>query len=273
MTITADRTEVKQQPIQKAERLSDLPAGPIRDHFEWVTRMCRGDVTNDSRVIFEGCERENHHLTGIAIIDANRWVVRVAVDGGRTAFFPIINGMHHSSPFGVGGGGLGTKKAAFEFIASVPPTNPTTPEEVDASAAAADLDSIDREALVGYVVAHDAQIGPRVGDFVVYGDGTALRFTYDHDEAGLQTTSANGIGGGGSFHFGGGLMSSDVGCNYSGSLDPCVRRETLTETGEKRLGNVWIWHHRRPAAHNGVTVAIPFRVFATTLDRPRYARG
>jgi hypothetical protein len=69
----------------------------------------------------------------------------------------------------------------------------------------------------------------------------------------------DGEGHNGRFHL------SRYGADYSGSLDRCVKREHLSETGERRLGTAWFWHHGRAAASNGVDVRVPFRVFACAV--------
>ena len=95
---------------------------------------------------------------------------------------------------------------------------------------------------------YDEIEGPRVGDFVRMPDGELHRFTYDWED-GLQT------GKGGSYYLAEGYI------DYSGSLDPRISRERLRDTGEKRLGHVWVFSGNHHTAHNGVEAQVLFRVF------------
>ncbi|WP_409562663.1 hypothetical protein [Hyphomicrobium sp. MC8b] len=96
-------------------------------------------------------------------------------------------------------------------------------------------------------------LGPRVGDFVQTEDGTLHRFTQDWDDR-LQITSSLDPAGG-SFYFALGY------CSYSGGLDPSIPKSRLYDTGAVKDGNVWFFHHDIARAHNGVTTAIPCRVY------------
>lgn len=107
------------------------------------------------------------------------------------------------------------------------------------------------------LTAFDANLEPRVGDFIEFTDGVVRRFTHRWPE-GLQTTDERF--GGPSFYLGDGY------CSYSGSLRPWVRLETLTRKDETRLGWVWFFHHGSMGAHRGVDVQIPLRVYACTLS-------
>jgi hypothetical protein len=111
----------------------------------------------------------------------------------------------------------------------------------------------------------DVEPGPRVGDFVVFADGTERRISYawpagDTFPASVQTSDL----GAGRFYLGG------AGLSYSGGLHPGVIRDSLTDTGETREGNAWIFHHDQHRAHNGVDFKVPFRVFRCALP-PREA--
>lgn len=119
------------------------------------------------------------------------------------------------------------------------------------------LDGLNMKLLTERLAALNERQGPRVGDFVVFADGIERRFTHDHDEHGLQTTDARF--GSASFHLGDGFL------NYSGSLRPPVKRETLRPLNEVRYGWAWFFHHDWPQAHHAVHVSIPLRVFACTL--------
>lgn len=274
-TLTATRpAPATQQTIQKVERFADLPAH-IADEWRHLphSEYAAADAADDecyidhadrrwSLLTTEGCERESFRLTGVAVIDANNYVARVTVNGGRTAFYPVRNGTHYCSPYGVGGGGLGTKAAAFDWFADNPATPAPTADDIDALNP--DLDDRDRAALHEIAASFARIIGPRVGDGVTFPDfpGRRCLFSHDHDERGLQTSD------GGSIHLG------HYGGSYSGGLDRIRSRDLLSETGETRPQRFWIWHHGRPAAHNGVDVYLPVRVYACTepFNAPRPTR-
>jgi len=121
------------------------------------------------------------------------------------------------------------------------------------------LDERDCDILRARSQAWQARPGPRVGDYVVFGNGEMRRFAHDWEEYGLQTTTAADAG---SFYLG-----ESGYCDMSGSLEPCVRRETLSLTGEKP-GLVWFFHHGDRRAHNGVNAWIPCRVFTSSDEAP-----
>jgi hypothetical protein len=117
----------------------------------------------------------------------------------------------------------------------------------------AHLDDRDQAILAERLANRDRLTGPRVGDVVRFADGVTRRFAHDHGELGLQTCIE------GSFH-----LHHSGHLDMSGSLDPCVKRDTLTDTGETAERSAWFFHHERAMAHNGVTVVIPVRVYAST---------
>jgi len=109
----------------------------------------------------------------------------------------------------------------------------------------------------------DALEGPRVGDFVIFVDGITRRisqlwdaYEYDgeHHPATVQTSD------GGSWHL---CRSGHV--SFSGSLYTSIPQETLTLTDERRLGDIWIFHHDHWTAHNGVTGFVEFGVYRCSL--------
>lgn len=120
------------------------------------------------------------------------------------------------------------------------------------------FDAIDASILAERVSAWNERTGPRVGDFVVMPDKTALRFTHDWGND-IQTTWKK-TSGDASFYFSKGCMS------FSGSLDSAIPKADLIDTGETREGSAWFFHHNESRAHNGVYFAVPCRVF---LYRPK----
>lgn len=118
------------------------------------------------------------------------------------------------------------------------------------------LDARDAEILAERVKAFDQIAGPRVGDFVEFSNGVTHRFAHDWGERGLQTTA------GGSWYLGKGYVS------FSGGLDPCIPRDSLTDTGDTREGDVWFFHHDLWGAGRGIDARVTFRVYRTTETFP-----
>lgn len=121
------------------------------------------------------------------------------------------------------------------------------------------FDDTDKEILERREALFNARSGPRVGDFVRFPDGTVDRFSHDWGET-IQTTK------GGSFYLGNGYMS------FSGGLDPAIDKADLRPTYEMRGGSCWFFHHNYHAAHNGVDVTIPCRVYEYTGPDKRFSR-
>jgi len=124
------------------------------------------------------------------------------------------------------------------------------------------LDAHDTDILAERIHCFDLINGPRVGDYVQFADGVTRRIAYmwrDEEDRpfSVQTTD------GGSFYLGQSYVS------FSGSLNSGVEPATLTDTGRKVLGSVWIFHHDQRMAHNGVDTEIPFRLYTCTEIAPR----
>jgi len=140
--------------------------------------------------------------------------------------------------------------------------NTTTTARITGARYGITPDDRDEAILHALVAEWDEVHGPRVGDFLRFGDGTLRRFTYDHGpEHGIQTTARPGFGE--SFYFGHGYMS------FSGGLDSCVPHDAITPTNETREGSAWFFHHGCSGAHRSVYVSVPCRVFETER-LPRY---
>ena len=98
----------------------------------------------------------------------------------------------------------------------------------------------------------------RVGDVVVFPNGTERRVAYVWPH-GVQTTD------GGSFYLGDGYMS------YSGSLFDSVPLTALSHTGgELSARSAWIFHHDQRRAHNGVECVVSVPVWRCSVDAPTY---
>lgn len=123
------------------------------------------------------------------------------------------------------------------------------------------VDERDRAIIETRMAKYDEVTTPRVGDWVDFDNGNGARqrisYVWDWGTLGAQTSP------GGSFYLG------DCGASFSGSLDPLVPLESLTLTDEVRPGRVWIFHHDRHVAHNGVDVEVPFRVYRCSQVDPR----
>jgi hypothetical protein len=101
--------------------------------------------------------------------------------------------------------------------------------------------------------------GPRVGDFVVFPDGETRRISCDWGrdcEPAIQTSE------GGSFYL------TEHGASFSGSLYTTIPTASLTDTGEKRPGDVWIFHHNFSGAGRGVHASPLFRVYSASVPAP-----
>lgn len=103
--------------------------------------------------------------------------------------------------------------------------------------------------------------GPRVGDWVIFADGTERRISYVWPASDLPDVQTSNDGGGWS-------LNSEY-PSYSGGLFSAVFRSTLTDTGETRPGQVWLFHHDLWTAHNGVYTSVAFRVFRCSEAAPR----
>ncbi|WP_409562190.1 hypothetical protein RLW55_01310 [Hyphomicrobium sp. B1] len=115
-----------------------------------------------------------------------------------------------------------------------------------------DLDDRDEDILFERVTRRAHIKGPRVGDFCIMKTGETRRFTHDWGDA-LQVTVRDQAG---SFYF-----ASTGNLDYSGSLDPAIRKTNLEECEGLREGAVWFFHHNEHRAHNGVAAMIPCRVY------------
>lgn len=109
--------------------------------------------------------------------------------------------------------------------------------------------------------AFNAIEGARVGDFAIFPDGHAERFSH-HWGDGLQTST------GGSWHIGKDFVS------FSGGLNPTVKLDRLQATDELRPGTFWFFDGDWPRAHAAVHVEIDCRVYRVLpMPHPAYSRG
>lgn len=121
------------------------------------------------------------------------------------------------------------------------------------------IDARDETILAERTAALNEVDGPRCGDYLRMPDGELLRVAHvypgDWDAWHDVQPNCPRHGGEGSFYLGRGYIS------YSGSLDPVIQAYRLTLSDETRAGSCWFFHHDYHAASNGVTVAIPFRIY------------
>ena len=107
----------------------------------------------------------------------------------------------------------------------------------------------DLDILKSRIELFDKRTGPRVGDYLELPYGIFTRFTHAWDD-GIQ------IGGGSaSYYLGNGYIS------YSGGLDPSIEYKSMVDTGQKKDGMVWWFHHDHSGGGRGVYSYMPFRVF------------
>ena len=128
------------------------------------------------------------------------------------------------------------------------------------------LDERDAAILAQRMRTLDAELGPRCGDYVRFGDGTERRILHlwifdEPDDPDIEDQAQTSDGRfGSSFYLGDGYVS------FSGGLYPGTPLAGLRLTDETRLGSCWFFHHDYRTAHNGVDVKIPFRVYETNAE-------
>lgn len=117
------------------------------------------------------------------------------------------------------------------------------------------FDAKDAVIFAARVAAWNLREGPRVGDFVRMPDNSLRRFTHDWGDA-IQTT--NPRLGDASFYLGDGYV------DFSGSLDPAIRKDRLHLTEAIERGRFWMFHHGQTGARRGVHEYAPCRVYHCT---------
>lgn len=117
------------------------------------------------------------------------------------------------------------------------------------------LDEQDTEILLRRFHAFCDKHGPREGDYVRFSDGVMRRISFITPLEWLPECDSVQTSDSGSWYLGEGY------CSFSGSLFLGVKRETLRDSGERKPGRVWFFHHDYRTAHNGVETEIDFRVF------------
>ena len=112
------------------------------------------------------------------------------------------------------------------------------------------LDATDTEILAERMEKFDEGEGPRIGDFVLFPDGTYLRLAI-HLYGSLYQVNR-----GDSYYLGKGHVDG------SGAMfTPPISLGDLEATEETRLGWVWFFSHDQRRAHNGVEARATFRVY------------
>ena len=128
------------------------------------------------------------------------------------------------------------------------------------------LDERDQAIVDARAIEYAAIEGPRVGDYLRFPDGALIRVAHVWDGEGVQPSCERF--GRGSYYLGS-TMGGGGFCSYSGSLDPLVPVSALTRTDETKPGSVWIFHHNHPCGGGGRDTAIPFRIYACSVEQHR----
>jgi hypothetical protein len=114
-----------------------------------------------------------------------------------------------------------------------------------------DPDEVDAVIAAKKIAAFDAVTRPRVGDFVRMSDGSLERISHDWRDR-YQTTDGR---------FGASFYLSEGSASFSGGLNPAIPAALFEDTGLKRIGNFWFFHHDQAGAHRAVGVSFQCRVY------------
>jgi hypothetical protein len=132
------------------------------------------------------------------------------------------------------------------------------------------FDEKDAEILRVNMEALDQRPGIRTGDIIRFACGTVARvahvWTQDEEIESVQPASSPGAHGDG-YYLGKGYVS------MSGGLNPSIKIEHFTDTGEKQDALVWFFHHNWSGAGHGVFTTAPFRVFTCDLTHDHWKRS
>lgn len=123
------------------------------------------------------------------------------------------------------------------------------------------MDEQDQAILGHRIVARDGLDGPRVGDFVLYPDGSNRRIAHlwHKEDESIQSIQPT-WGKDGSFY-----LNKWGGVSMSGGLDtgfPPERLELVED--ELQMGNFWFFSHDHWGEGRGITVDTPCRIYAYT---------
>ena len=127
-----------------------------------------------------------------------------------------------------------------------------------------EADDRDRAAVASIMASLDEDTRPRVGDFIRFADGTMQRIAIlercGQAERWVLLQPARS----GSWHLG------QYGASYSGGpADSIPPGTVLTDSGEKRAGMVWVFHHGLRSAGRGVDLTASWRVYDCVLPASR----
>ena len=111
------------------------------------------------------------------------------------------------------------------------------------------FDTRDQEILSERIHLREQRADPLIGDFVDFADGHFERVS-NVWRGWLQTTEV------GSFH----LCETGNG-SFSGEPNPSIRKDHFRDSGTKRLGEFWFFHHDLWMEHNGIECQAPCRVW------------
>jgi hypothetical protein len=124
-----------------------------------------------------------------------------------------------------------------------------------------EADDRDREHVAEIMAALDADPRPRVGDFIRFKDGAILRIAILERWDGPDSWSLLQPARSGRWYLGTG------GADYSGGPASGLPRGTvLTDSGERRTGSVWVFHHGLRGNGRGVDLDASWRIYDCPLS-------
>lgn len=131
-------------------------------------------------------------------------------------------------------------------------------------------DAIDRARIRRCATLHAQRLGPRIGDYIHFADGSLRRIGCTTEAGGRAQDRGDVLlwtcPPGQRLHLKpGGMAVGDY-------LLPPITTATLTLAPRTRPGPVWIWRHGQPGLGRRVTAAIACRVYRCTLPPPRHPR-
>jgi hypothetical protein len=113
------------------------------------------------------------------------------------------------------------------------------------------LDELDRARVAVRMARRLRCHAAQIGDYVRFADGTLERISEPLPEGRAQTSPDARF------------QLREHGQCYctSGSHNEAIALSSLRASGERLLGEAWIWHHYRKGADNGVAFHVAFAVF------------
>lgn len=113
------------------------------------------------------------------------------------------------------------------------------------------LDELDRATIAIRMARRLRCHAPQTADYVRFPDGRIERISEPLPDGRAQTSPD------GRFQL---REHGDCYCTSASHNQP-IALDSLRATGERLLGDAWIWHHDRRGPHNGVDFRVAFSVF------------